>query len=263
MMETSEAKQTLQKIDSMLHAESDPTRAAGLLRDSAAAIGFPLCAAITDVSGHSAGLGSEERRLMERFGWPVRMINRWFSRAFVRQHPIYLRCRFENSVFWVQHEEMWKSLEPLTPAQEQMRTELEEFGLFGTVVAPVHLALGRTGAVVWATQKPQNLESIVTLHASVIRSIAYRIMEILVPDVPLRVSAQDLSYLTDRQIDCLSWIARGKTIAETAQILDLSIHTVREHLREITRRLNASNTTQAVALACELGIVKPLLKEEP
>ena len=153
--ETSEASETLQNINRQLYGDCDTIRAADLLRESAAAIGFPLCAAITDVSGNSPGLGLEERRLMERCGWPVRMIDRWFSRAFVRQAPIYLSCRFENSVFWVQLEEMWKRLERLTPAQEQMRVDLEEFGLFGTVVAPVHLALGRTGAVSWATQTPR------------------------------------------------------------------------------------------------------------
>lgn len=263
MSEASEANEILQRINRQLYGDCDAMTAADLLRESATAIEFPLCAAIADVSGNSPELESEGHPLMEKFGWPVRMIDRWYSRAFTRQHPIYLRCRFENSVFWVQHEEMWKNLEPLTPAQEQMRVELKEFGLFGTVVAPVHLALGRTAAVVWATQAPRDLEGIVARHAWTLRSIAYRLMEILIPDSSLQVSPRDLSYLTDRQIDCLSWLARGKTVAETAQILDLSVHTIREHLREITKRLSASNTTHAVALACELGIVKPLLKDEP
>ena len=263
MDETSDQNEALRQIDRFLSENIDPATAVDLLLKSTAAIELSLCAVVADVAGNVIESDLEARLLLERLGWPAQMIDRWFSRSYVRQNPIYLRCRFENGVFHVQHEKMWRNQEPLTPAQKQMRSDLEEFGLFGSVVAPVHLALGRTAAVVWATQVPRDLDRIVKSHASLLRSIAYRVLEILVPEPPLYPRARDLPYLTDRQIDCLSWLARGKTIAETAQILDLSVHTIREHLREITNRLNANNTTHAVAIACELGIVKPLLKDAP
>ena len=66
---------------------------------------------------------------------------------------------------------------------------------------------------------------------------------------------RELSYLSDRQIDCLYWLANGKTIHETAVILDISAHTVRQHLRVIVERLRAVNTVHAVALAAQFGII--------
>lgn len=52
--------------------------------------------------------------------------------------------------------------------------------------------------------------------------------------------------LTARQKDVLRWIARGKTTAEVATILELSQATIEKHLRQARENLGASNTTQAV-----------------
>ena len=55
--------------------------------------------------------------------------------------------------------------------------------------------------------------------------------------------------LTDREQDVLSWAARGKTNSETAEILGITEQTIEFHLRNASRKLNALNKTQAVALA--------------
>ncbi|WP_157944668.1 helix-turn-helix domain-containing protein [Mangrovicella endophytica] len=61
--------------------------------------------------------------------------------------------------------------------------------------------------------------------------------------------------LSGRQIECLYWAAQGKTSNETAMILDLSVFTVNNHLREAAIRLNAANRTHAVAMALRLGMI--------
>jgi DNA-binding CsgD family transcriptional regulator len=62
--------------------------------------------------------------------------------------------------------------------------------------------------------------------------------------------------LTDREIDCLTWTAAGKTSAEIAEILGLSEHTVNHYLNRTTKKLDAVNRTQAVAKALRIGIIK-------
>ncbi len=63
--------------------------------------------------------------------------------------------------------------------------------------------------------------------------------------------------LSARQVECLSWAARGKTRFETATILGIGNATVKEHIKEAARKLDASNTTQAVAIACMRGLIQP------
>lgn len=61
--------------------------------------------------------------------------------------------------------------------------------------------------------------------------------------------------LSDRERDVLAWAARGKTAAETSDILTISEETVSSHLRNAMRKLNAVNKTQATVRALYLGLI--------
>jgi DNA-binding CsgD family transcriptional regulator len=61
--------------------------------------------------------------------------------------------------------------------------------------------------------------------------------------------------LTAREVDCLRWIAQGKTAWETARILGVSEHTVVHHLRHAGHKLGAVNRRHLVAEALRLGII--------
>jgi LuxR family quorum sensing-dependent transcriptional regulator len=62
--------------------------------------------------------------------------------------------------------------------------------------------------------------------------------------------------LTPREREILRWAADGKTAWETSVILDLSERTVKFHLIEASRKLNAVNRTAAVAKALAWGLIK-------
>ena len=53
--------------------------------------------------------------------------------------------------------------------------------------------------------------------------------------------------LTARERDVLSWVARGKTNAEIAQLLWLAPSTVRKHLENVYAKLGVNTRTAAVA----------------
>lgn len=61
--------------------------------------------------------------------------------------------------------------------------------------------------------------------------------------------------LTARERDVLRWAADGKTIPETAQILHLSIATVKFHTYNAVAKLGVVNRTAAVARAVALGLL--------
>lgn len=63
--------------------------------------------------------------------------------------------------------------------------------------------------------------------------------------------------LRDREIDVLSWAAKGKTVDETAVILGLGRETITTHMTRACRRLGATNKTHAVALAVQRRLVRP------
>jgi LuxR family transcriptional activator of conjugal transfer of Ti plasmids len=68
-----------------------------------------------------------------------------------------------------------------------------------------------------------------------------------------RSADQDATSLSPRAKICLTWIARGKTIDETASILNIHEATVRYHLNDARRRLGATSLPHLVAEALKRG----------
>lgn len=65
-----------------------------------------------------------------------------------------------------------------------------------------------------------------------------------------------ITHLSRREMECLQWVAEGRTSREIGVILGLEERTVHAHLARATRKLEASNRSQAVASALRLGLVR-------
>jgi DNA-binding NarL/FixJ family response regulator len=63
--------------------------------------------------------------------------------------------------------------------------------------------------------------------------------------------------LNERELECLTWSARGKTSPEIATILGLSKRTVNFHIENACRKLNVSTRTEAVARAASGRLIDP------
>ncbi len=63
--------------------------------------------------------------------------------------------------------------------------------------------------------------------------------------------------LTAREIEILTWMARGKTAWEVGEILSISQETVKKHVERSCIRLHATNKTHAVAKALINGLIVP------
>jgi LuxR family quorum-sensing system transcriptional regulator CciR len=66
------------------------------------------------------------------------------------------------------------------------------------------------------------------------------------------------SLLTRRELECLTWAARGKTTSEIAEQLHRSAETVEFHLSNAMVKLHARNRAHAVAIACMRAIIREL-----
>jgi DNA-binding CsgD family transcriptional regulator len=66
----------------------------------------------------------------------------------------------------------------------------------------------------------------------------------------------DVRPLTAREIEVTEWMHCGKTNEEIAELLNISVYTVKNHVQKILLKLSASNRTQAVLRAVEAGIVR-------
>ncbi len=61
--------------------------------------------------------------------------------------------------------------------------------------------------------------------------------------------------LSAREIDCLHWVARGKSNSEIGSIFEISENTVRFHLRNAFVKLNVNTRSKAVIVAARRGLI--------
>jgi DNA-binding CsgD family transcriptional regulator len=63
--------------------------------------------------------------------------------------------------------------------------------------------------------------------------------------------------LNDREIEMLTWVARGKTSAQIADMLGLAKRTIDFHIDNARLKLGATTRTQAVVKAATERLIKP------
>lgn len=69
--------------------------------------------------------------------------------------------------------------------------------------------------------------------------------------------------LTDRHLEILGHVARGRTNRQVGELLGISERTVRNHLRTIAKRLATTDRTHAVVLAIGHGWISVPIEPEP
>ncbi|MCB0032385.1 MAG: response regulator transcription factor [Anaerolineales bacterium] len=90
------------------------------------------------------------------------------------------------------------------------------------------------------------------LHPTITRLILHRAAS---DHKPAALLATAPPRLTERQLEVLLLMASTSTNGEIAERLTVSEETVRTHVKNILRKLNVSNRTQAVLEAVRLGII--------
>ena len=64
--------------------------------------------------------------------------------------------------------------------------------------------------------------------------------------------------LTAREQEILSLVAEGATNMEIASTLNISIHTVKSHMRKILAKLHLDGRVEAAAAAKRQGLIPPI-----
>ncbi|MEK4509748.1 response regulator transcription factor [Paenibacillus anaericanus] len=95
------------------------------------------------------------------------------------------------------------------------------------------------------------LRSIVSEEAPLSRELAFQILK----DVSLTTKKETVETLTPREREILSNVASGLTNREIGGKLNISEHTVKNHLKNILHKLQVQNRVQLTRYALEQGIV--------
>lgn len=242
-----------------LAGQTSLNSAALLLAESAAELGWDLAAFQLDREQLALPRCSDGQFIGTAMGWPSDCVHAWVERELGRKCPVTQMCgRTADAIVW--------ECDPAGVAwrgRKLTAEQVEVLGYYrnyfeGAVTVPVHRPGGKSGYVTWCMADRDRLlqRAHETYGATYLISHAF-IRHIDRLDA-LRRDAFNMANpdaLTAREIECLNWAACGKTEEEVALIIHRSHETARFHLRNAVTKLNASNRTHAVAIACSRGLI--------
>jgi len=169
---------------------------------------------------------------------------------------VYLKSRYQDldpviiQAVRQSHPFVWGAgLLPLGQSEGQDRffAEAAEFGLRHGLTIPIHSDRCGIAAVTFAADHYlAAFQHCVDVHLPLLQLISTLFHRYANRSLRPRRSIGDIA-LTEREFQCLSWAAEGKTAWEIGQILSVSRRTVAFHLDNVRAKLGVSTVTQAVA----------------
>lgn len=142
-------------------------------------------------------------------------------------------------------------LVPLTRGDRQMLAVGRECGIGNGYTVPRHLPGVGRGTCTFAVGPDQELPRPHFAIAEIVGTLAL--------SCALGLSSEKsdgtVPVLSDRQRECLLWVARGKTAAETAMILEISTETVIQHLKMARERYQVHCKQSLVVAALFDGLI--------
>lgn len=177
--------------------------------------------------------------------YPQEWVKLYQLRALFRQDPIMSHSSMTSTAFF------WKDV-----IQENSRTNnifdlSAQYGIEQGFSIPVHEPGCAFGSMHFSTCKENSdFPIIIKNHANLITIVSYIAHQFR----PALARREPYQRFTEREVECLQWIAMGKSYGEIALILEISERTVKFHAQNIINKMEAVNIKQALTKALRLNL---------
>jgi DNA-binding CsgD family transcriptional regulator len=149
------------------------------------------------------------------------------------------------------------SVSSFTEDQKKVFYEAKEFGIASGGTVPIHgPGMAKALFTVASDRSQDEFGKLFKRHRHEIHIIATYAHEKILALGLLEKPEIDLD-LTPRELEVLTWIARGKTRWEISEVLSISEETVKTHTEHACSKLGASNKTHASVVALVNGLIVP------
>lgn len=212
------------------------------LRATAEEFGFKKFS-VVEVPWEEASLSS----VMIMNNWDPEFVQAYDELNLARNSPIFLHVR--KSVLPLLFDVKEVQAQGPTEQRAAAMRDFESFRQTKGLILPAFAPNGKRGAVTFTGSHLQIAQDDVqSLHVR-----AIHVFERLSRLRDERGSRRP--ELSEKERECLSWTAQGKTSGEIADILELTVNSVNHHLTACCKKLDSTNRVSAVATAVRMGLV--------
>jgi len=179
--------------------------------------------------------------------YPKDWVRRYQRRNYAFIDPVHRAAFLQSAPY------RWHDIIGLSKAERHLLDEAREAGLSAGLSIPVHQSDG--SILLFSLSGPQrSVNDAANSRLAYLISTQFHFELHRLALIPPRRAAR---LLTPRQLECLTWVARGKTSAEIGEILGRSRYTVDYHIELAMEALNIHSRTAAAVHATVQGIIKP------
>lgn len=177
--------------------------------------------------------------------YPKHWQNRYDNQNYHSIDPIVLRAPATHLPL------LWKALksDDLTAQQVRLFDEAAAAGLVDGISIPLHSPFGRVAVISFVSPCEMQMRQTLVgaLNAVAIQfDLAYRSIDY---NKNNRVS------LSDRERECLSWAAAGKSSWDISKIVGISENTVNFHIKNSMRKLDCTSRRVAIMKAMRMALI--------
>ncbi len=246
-------------IDDLLGCR-DVVSAARVLRQLGDRLGFRWVSACADCSSPNVLLDENGASVPGIFGWDQGFVDLWIDKRLTLTDPIGQACRFATRPFAWYCNTAWERWPSLTPAQRRTLEFLRRHGIHCGITVPVHRPRGRLGWVGMVHDRERaDLPDLARRFAGPLMLFGSYFLDVVYHQLGEDLDETELTMLSEREIACLTLVARGKTDLEIGEIMGRSPTTARFHVEKAVKKLGATSRTQAAAMASQLGLIGPVV----
>lgn len=196
----------------------------------------------------------DRKRQFHLGGYPDKWVIHYFERGYLQIDPVIAHCQTHSTPFvWPSYHSLAEANDQQSVAARRLFQEADDFGLRAGLTIPLHGLGCSWGLVSFASETRRNegelIEVLPQLHllAHFIHEAGHRFAHHLAMTEPPR--------LTSRELECLHWVAVGKTSWEIGRLLNVTERTIVFHVQNAARKLETSGRQAAVARAIVLGLI--------
>ncbi|WP_233861795.1 helix-turn-helix transcriptional regulator [Paraburkholderia adhaesiva] len=174
------------------------------------------------------------------------------AERFSKIDPVLAHCRRHM------HPLIWDAQTFVTERERAFYECGLQHGLASGIAYPVHGPLGAAGILCFAS--PDSTHATALANANACASLALvrdYVCESHRKIARSKRTTAETATLTPRELECLRWVAAGKTSWEMSRILSCSEATINFHISNITRKFGVQTRRQAAIRAISEGLVVP------
>ena len=235
---------------------NDIHEAAVQFREKAWALGKFKIAACANVASKDPMVDNEGNILAtDVFSWSDEEDTWWKRPQIALSSPIPRACRYESEPFWCNKDRIYTRVPNVLLDEIDLNKFSEHVGPKALICIPIHMPFGQIGAVSFSVpdKEKEDLSEEFENYGFILETMSRAFITGYVKVTDQRNWIPKNCRLSKREVQCVSWAALGKTDREIAMILSRSCATVRFHLHNAAKKLDAVSRSQTVFKASQLG----------